>query len=86
MPNGKCATGSGLQVFLEADGLFLSWEFKRHHYRPRSMRQRVSARTLVVPFESCAQIIRDPDIVSRWINVAAEDVNDAFLDAVHADR
>ena len=45
----------------------------------------MSAWAMVVPFESRAQIIGDPDIVLRWINVAADDVNDALLDAVHAE-
>src|SRR5262245_55716345 len=47
------------------------------------MRPRVAARTVVVPFESRAQIICDPDVVARWINVAADDVDDALLDAMH---
>ena len=47
------------------------------------MRPRVAARTVVVPLESRAQIIGDPDVVSRWVYVATNDVNDAFLDAMH---
>jgi hypothetical protein len=35
--------------------------------------------------ESRANIIGDPDVVSWWLNVAADDVDDAFLDAMHAD-
>ena len=43
----------------------------------------MTAWPMVVPFESRSQIVCDPDVVSRWINVAAEDVDNAFLDAVH---
>ena len=40
-------------------------------------------RTMVVPCESRAQIISDPDVVSGRVDVTTNDVNDAFLDAVH---
>ena len=45
----------------------------------------MSAWTVVVPFESGIQITRDPDVVSWWIGVAANDIDDALLDAVHGD-
>jgi len=47
------------------------------------MRPRVPARTVVVPLESREQIIRDPDVVAEWVHVAADNVDDALLDAVH---
>ena len=56
----------------------------RHSSCGWPMRLRMPAWTIVVPFESRAQIICQSDIVSRGINVAADDVNDAFLNAVHA--
>jgi hypothetical protein len=47
------------------------------------MRPCVSARTVVVPVESRSQIVCNPDVVSGGVQVAADDVNDAFLDAMY---
>jgi hypothetical protein len=52
MPSGERAAGSGLQVLLETDGFVLSRKVQRHDDRPGPMRQRVPARTVIVPFES----------------------------------
>ena len=81
----KARPDPDFRVLLETRGLFLGWKLQRHNHRPWSVRLRVPARTMVVPCESRAQIIGDPDVVSGRVYVTANDVNDAFLDAVHAD-
>ena len=47
------------------------------------MQQSVATGTVVVPFESGGQIARDPDVMSRGIGSAAEDVHDALGRAMH---
>jgi hypothetical protein len=40
---------------------------------------------MVVPLKSRSQLVGDANVVSRGIDVAAEDVHDALLDAMHVD-
>ena len=37
---------------------------------------------MVVPFESALDVVRDAHVLSQGIRVAAQDVHDAFFDAV----
>jgi hypothetical protein len=45
---------------------------------------RVPAWTMVMPVEPRSQIVRQSDIMPRRIRIAADDVDDAFPDAMHA--
>ena len=39
---------------------------------------------VVVPPETIVKVIRDADVVARWLTITAEDVDDSFLHAMHA--
>jgi hypothetical protein len=36
-----------------------------------------------MPLKSCSQVVRDADIVTRWVEVAPDDVHDSFFDSMH---
>jgi hypothetical protein len=86
MPRRERASRPGLQILLESNGLFLRPKLQRYGDRPRSVIDCMAAGALVVPSEPCAQIIRNPDIVSTGVSIAAEDVHDTFRDAMHAHK
>ena len=44
----------------------------------------VAGWTVVMPFETIAHAICEPNGVARWISVTAKDVDDPFFDSVHA--
>ena len=44
------------------------------------------ARALVVPAETIAQVVCDPNIVARGVGVAPKDIDDALGDPVHVSR
>src|SRR5436190_24204702 len=48
------------------------------------MVKRVAAGPAVVPLEAPADVVRNSDVVTQWIGIAADDVHDALLDSVHA--
>src|SRR5262245_46734165 len=77
------AAGTALQVLLKSRSRMLGGEFQRHDNRPRSVRNRVSTRPVIVPFEARANVVRESDLVSRGIDVTSEDVDDPFFAVVH---
>jgi len=86
VPLRECTSRSGFQILLEADRGAFTCKLHRDDERPRAVRERVAGRTMVVPFESALDVVRDAHVLSRGIRVAAKDVDDAFFDAVHAQR
>jgi hypothetical protein len=82
----KGPSGARLQILLKTNRCFLSRELHRDDERPGPMMNGMTRRTAVVPFQPIADVRCDPDVVSRRIGVAAEDVDDSLLEAMHASR
>jgi hypothetical protein len=84
VPFRKRAAGSRLQVFLKANGFPFGRELDRDDKRPWTMANGVAGRTVIVPLEASFHIVCDADVVSHWVSVASEDVDDPFFDSMHA--
>ena len=39
---------------------------------------------MIVPVETITHVMCDPGVMARWIDIASNDVNDPFFNAVHA--
>jgi len=48
------------------------------------MTDRVTARSVVVPLETSADVICDSDAMAIWVGIAAQDIDDPLLDPMHA--
>src|SRR5262249_53414937 len=82
----ECPAGTALQVLLKPRSRMLSGEFQRHNNRPRSVGNRVSRRPVIVPFESLTHVVCQANVVTRWIDVTSQDVDNAFLNSMHANN
>lgn len=84
VPLRECAAGAALQVPLEANGLLFGGELDDDNRGPGSVFKRVSARTVVVPFQTALNIARDAYVVAARVAIAANDVDEAPADTAHA--
>lgn len=75
---GKRASGSGLQVALEASCDCDIGELKRDDERPWPVMDSHAGRTGVVPVQALDDITREADVMAIGVAVAAEDVDEAL--------
>ena len=78
------AAGAGLEVALETQRPFLCREFDRDGQPPRTMSHGISAGSGVVPGQTSDRIAGDPDVVTRWVRLATQDVDETPFSAIHA--
>src|SRR6185503_9835836 len=71
------------QVLLEANRVSFAGEFHDDDKRPGSGGEGMPARAVVMPFESVAHVVGDPDVLPRRIGFASQDVDDSLFDSVH---
>src|SRR5687767_13228541 len=83
MPLGKCPARTRLQVLFETACPFLGGEFNRDDEGPWTVVDRVTRWPTVVPLEPRIDVVRDTDIMTRRIGVAADDVNETLREPVH---
>ena len=81
---GESPARTGLEVLFEVTRLSFALEFDRHDKRPWSIVHCMARRAVIVPVESCGQVVGEPDVVMRRISVASQDVDDSFLHSMHA--
>lgn len=74
---------TGLEVLLEANRGLFAGELERDDQRPRTEPYGMPTFAVVVPPETIVNVIRDADVVVRWLTATAEDVDGSLLQAVH---
>ena len=84
MARRKRPAGTRLQVRFEAACCFLRGELHRNDDGPRTVIDRVTRWSAVMPIEPRVEAVRDADVVTRGVGVASKDVDDPLWYAVHA--
>lgn len=74
----KSAAGSGLQVLLERNGTVSVGEFNSDVDTPWCAASCVSAAPVVVSPESCADVGRQPGVVTGRRGVVLQDIDEPF--------
>ena len=86
VPCSERAPGAGLQIRLKARSGGFIRKLDRHDDPPGSMLQRISARPGVVPLETFIDVGGAPDIVTRRVALAPQNVDESSADAAHGAR
>src|SRR5258705_3678296 len=84
MPFSERSARSRLQVAFKTARFWFVSKLNGDDDGPGTMRDRVTARAVVVPLETSADVICDSDVMPIWVGLAAQDVDDPLLDPVHA--
>ena len=79
----ECAPRAGLEIPLESPCPCLSAEFDHDEQRPWPMAQGLTFGTVIVPFESILDILRDASVVTVGVAIALKDADEPLADAAH---
>ena len=83
MPFRERTAGAGLEVSLKARGGGFVWKLHRNNDPPWAMLDGVARGSSVVPFEALINVACAANIVSRWIGIASQDVDESGADTAH---